>query len=193
MSHDFDTDLFFSSSPPFPPCLLLFLSTQLQGCSTEESWLLLGPAPTAAARVPSLVPTQPNSDRISHEATASRAPISPHRKGPYLTLASEISLDPYSITRQKPSSGTVPMAAMLLRLREVARSLPSSIHPHRRCAGCERGRARSPPSPVPCLWFCICLIQPFWQGVWGGGEHANSMEARRDLGLFKNINAHTEG
>ena len=62
------------SCPPFPPCLLLFLSTQLRGCSTEESQLLLGLAPTVEVRAPSLIPTQPNSDRISPEAPGSRAP-----------------------------------------------------------------------------------------------------------------------
>lgn len=176
MSHDFVTDLFFSSSPPFPPCLLLFFSTQLRGCSAEESQLLLGPTPTVEVRAPILIPTQPNSDRISPEAPGSGAPISLRGEGPYRMLASEISSDPYSITRQKPSSGTMPAAATLPRLREVARSLPSSIHPHRRCAGCERGQARSPPSPVPRLRFHICSIQPFCQGLWGGGELANSTE-----------------
>lgn len=119
---------FFSSSPPpLPPCLLLFLSTQFQGCSANGSQLLLGLAPTAA-RTPILILTQPNPDRTSPEIPGSGAPISPHTGGPYRTLTSKISLDPYSFTRQKPSSGAMPTVALLPRLREVVQSLPI-LHP----------------------------------------------------------------
>lgn len=155
MSHDFVTDLFFSTPPPprpFPPCRLLFFSTQLHGCRAEESQLLLGPTPTAVATTPILVPIQPNSDRISPKAPSSVAPISPRGEWPYRMLASEISLDPYSITRQKPSPGAVPMVAMPPRLREVARSLPSSTSILTSSARAARGhgRDRRPPRCPVC-------------------------------------------
>lgn len=154
---------------------------------------LLGPAPTVEVRLPSLTQSQLNSETISRKAPGSGDPTSPYRERPYCMLANEISLDPYSTTRQKPSSGTVPAVATPLRLREVARSLPSSVHPHQPCSGCQTGWVRSPPSPVPCPWFRTCLIQPFCRGVWGGGRHANSRATRSDLSLFKNFSAHTEG
>lgn len=180
MSHDFVTDLFLSTPPPpvSPP-------PPASSCWGEESQFLLGLELTVEVRLPKLTQSQPNSERISPKAPGFGDPTSPHNDRPYRMLANKISLDPYSTTRQKPSSGAVPAVATLLRLREVARSLPSSIHPHQRCSGCETGWVRSPPSPVPCLWFRTCLIQLFCQGVWGGGKHANSMATRSDLSLFQ--------
>lgn len=101
----------------------------------------------------------------------------PAQERPHLMLTSEMSLDPYSITSQKPSSGPMPAVAMLLRLWEVA-SYPPSILTGTVWAA--RGD-RSPPSPVPCLWFHICLIQPFCWGVW---EWGNMLTTQRPRGTW---------
>lgn len=86
--------------------------------------------------------------------------LSPHA-GQSLMARSQVKFpqDPYSIRRQKPSSGTVPVAARLPRLWKWH---PPILHPSSPAVyGPREGRVRSWSSPMPCLWFHVCLMLPF--------------------------------
>lgn len=176
---------FLFSPPPhyFPPASS---SSSAPSCrdTAQRSPTFCGTNTQSGGEGTSRVLTQPNSDEVSPEPPSSRVHANPHEEGPYHMFTREIFLEP-SFMRERPSPGTVPTVAMLLRLQEVAWSLPSSIHPHQ---SCERGWETPLPSPLP----AFRLIQTLCQGVWGWGEHANSAEAQRDQGLLKNTYAHTK-